>query len=442
MKYQSSGRNLISFFMVIIGCVLTSIAHANLTIEINQGNMQAVPVAVVPFASNASKVLPVDISAVISNDLKFSGQFSPISQDDFLSFPSDVDKVYYPDWKKLNVRYLVIGKINYLKNGDYRINYDLFNIDLGKSVLSGYVEGGVNQLRPLAHSISDQIYNEITGVPGIFSTKLLYVIAKNKGTDKASYKLVYADIDGHRPVMIVHSSEPIVSPCWSADHKQVAYTTYINNREQVIYLQELATGKRHVISPKGYVFATSPAFSPNGMQLAMVLSKGQGTNIYIKSLRSGKLKQLTFGNITLNSEPAWTPDGKQLIFTSNRGGTGQIYEINIGNKHVQRITYEGKFNARGRVFPDGKKIAMVTKGVGEKAYHIAVLDLRSGDMHVLSTEPFEDSPSISPNGKMLVFSAQKGLTHVLGIVTADGRASYTLPASEGDVQEPAWSPYF
>ena len=425
----------------IVCSVMSVTAEAGLTIEINHGNTQAVSVAVVPFSSNSNRLLPVDVASVISNDLRLSGQFSPVSQDDFLSFPNDAKSVYYPDWQKLNVRYLVLGKVNVLVDNHYRVSYQLFDINNRKSILSGYVEGSTGQLRSLAHSISDQVYQKITGVRGNFSTKLLYVLAQRKGTDSASYQLVYADMDGHRPVTIVTSSQPIVSPAWSPDRRQVAYVNYTNNLRQVIYVQNLATGSRRVVSPKGFALATSPAFSPNGEWLAMTLSKGRDSHLYMKNLNTGQLKQVTFGHYILDSEPSWTPDGKNIMFTSNRGGSAQLYEVDIASDKVKRLTFEGGFNARARVFPDGKSIALVTKGVGERAYHIAILDMVTGKMRILSTEPFEDSPSISPNGRMLVFSALKGNHHVLGMVTSDGRASFTLPAKKGDVQEPAWSPY-
>lgn len=431
------------WFVAIIACmVMPLIAEANLTIEINQGNAQAVPVAVVPFSSNSDQLLPVDVASVISNDLKLSGQFAPVSQDDFLSFPSDAKSVYYPDWKKLNVHYLVLGKVNLLPNNGYRINYQLFDINAQKSILSGYVDGLSGQLRPLAHRISDYIYQKITGIPGVFSTKLLYVLAQNKGTTSASYQLVYADMDGYRPVTIVTSSQPIVSPAWSPDHREVAYVTYTNDLRQIIYMQDLATGQRRTVSPPGFALDASPVFSPDGEWLAMTLSKGRDSHIYIKNLKTGQLKQVTFGTYILDSEPTWTPDGQNIVFTSNRGGSAQLYEINLASKKLTRLTFEGSFNARARVFPDGKHLALVTKGAGERAYHIAILSLTSGKMRIISTEPFEDSPSISPNGRMLVFSALKDDQHVLGMITVDGRASYTLPARKGDVQEPGWSPYF
>ena len=434
-------RGKFCLFMLTAGfMLLAGIAQANLTIEITQGNDQAVPIAVVPFSSGADKLLQVDVASIISNDFRLSGQFIPVQQDDFLSFPSDEKSVFYDDWKRINVHYLITGHVRLLTDKNYRIDFQLFDITRRESVMKGYVTGQPGQLRPLAHSISDQIYHRITNIRGVFSTKLLYVLVKGKGSPSATYELVYADMDGHRPVTIAKSSQPILAPAWSPTRKEVAYVSYTRDKWQVIYIQNLATGKRKMIA-RDFSLSSSPAFSPDGNQLAMTLSKGKGTHIYVADVNTLQLKQVTFGQHVLDSEASWTSDGKHLIFTSNRQGSAQLYKLNVKKGKIERLTFNGNFNARAQMFPDGRNIALVHKGVGERAYHIAVFDTVTEKMRVLSTEPFEDSPSISPNGRILVFSSLKGENYVLGMVTADGRASYQLPFRQGDVQEPSWSPY-
>ena len=441
MKRPLLRRGKLCLFMLAAGFILlTGMAQANLTIEITQGNDQAVPIAVVPFSSGADKLLQVDVASIISNDFKLSGQFTPVQRNDFLSFPSDAKGVFYGDWKRINVHYLITGHVRLLTDKNYRIDYQLFDITRRQSIMKGHVTGQPGQLRPLAHSISDQVYRRITNIQGVFSTKLLYVLVKDKGSPSATYHLVYADMDGHRPVTIVKSSQPILAPAWSPARKEVAYVSYTQDKWQVIYIQNLATGKRKIIT-RDFSLSSSPAFSPDGDQLAMTLSKGKGTHIYVADVNTLQLKQVTFGQHILDSEPSWTNDGKHIIFTSNRQGSAQLYKLDVKEGKVERLTFTGNFNARAKMFPDGRNIALVHKGIGERAYHIAVFDTVTEKMRILSTEPFEDSPSISPNGRILVFSSLKGENYVLGMVTADGRASYQLPFHEGDVQEPSWSPY-
>ncbi|MCY4329934.1 MAG: Tol-Pal system beta propeller repeat protein TolB [Endozoicomonadaceae bacterium] len=427
------------YFAIIIFCSWSVILKAKINIDITQGNTQVIPVAVVPFLSDSSQLLPVDVATVISNDLKLSGQFSPVSSDSFLSFPSNAKDIYFPDWKKLKVKYLLIGRIKKLPSGNYRIEYDLFNVDTHATIFSGLIEGQKGQLRPLSHGISDQVYQQITGMRGIFSTKLLYVCAQRRESPVV-YKLVYADIDGHRPVTIVSSSQPIMSPTWSPDRKRVAYTTYTKNSQQIIYIQELATQKRQIIV-QGYAMSASPVFSPDGTMLAMALSKGKDSHIYIKNLQTGELKQITFGVGTLDAEPDWMPDGQNIVFTSNRDGSAQIYKIDLKSKKVIRLTFENGFNARAKVFPDGYHIAIVTKRLGEKAFNIAVLNVKTGVMQIISDHPLEDSPCIAPNGKMLIFSSFSKERYILEMITTNGAVSYNFPAMNCDAQEPAWSPF-
>ncbi|WP_343216871.1 Tol-Pal system beta propeller repeat protein TolB [Kistimonas asteriae] len=413
-------------------------AQADLTIEITQGNDQAVPVAVVPFAWNGKGILPEDISGIITNDLKLSGQFMPVDRNNFLSFPATADEVYFRDWNMLGVTYLVIGQVSALPDDRYRVNYQLFDIVRQMPVLKGEVEGSKTQLRSVAHNISDAVYEKIAGIRGVFSTKILYVIANRFSAERTDYQLVYADMDGRRAVTVLRSGEPILAPSWSPDGKKIAYVSFETGRP-AIYIQELATGERQkMTSFKG--LNSAPVWSPDGTRLALVLSRSGNPDIYTLDVATKKLTQVT-RHFAIDNEPAWMPDGKSLVFTSNRGGSAQIYQIPATGGDARRLTFEGRFNARAKVFPDGQSIAMVHKGKGQSDYNIAVLDLESGRTRTLTSMPFEDSPAVAPNGKMLIYSAQDGQQGVLGIISADGQVSYRLPSKEGDVREPAWSPY-
>ncbi|WP_422138447.1 Tol-Pal system beta propeller repeat protein TolB [Endozoicomonas sp. ALC020] len=420
-------------------------AQAILTIEVTQGNDKAVKVAVPPFSWNGKKILPEDMASVVEDNLHFSGLFAALPRKDMLSFPSSAKDVVYRDWNILGASYLVTGEVKQEGN-TFEVDYQLFDIVRQKSIMKGRVRGDESQLRGLAHHISDAIYEKITGIPGDFSTRIMYVTADRKSAEHTDYSLNYADADGQRQREILRSREPILSPSWSPDGSRVAYASFETGRP-AIYIQELATGKRQKITDfKG--LNSSPVFSPDGRQLALVLSKEQNPDIYVMDLATDKLSQIT-SHFSIDTEPDWMPDGKSLIFTSNRGGSAQIYQIGlerlsngtvVAEGKPKRLTFTGKFNARAKVFPDGKSLALVHKGQGATEFNIAILDLDTGRLRQLTSARLEDSPSVSPGGRRLIYAVSGGKNGELGIVTADGRVKYRLPSAEGDVREPVWGP--
>ncbi len=432
-------RNMIRFALLLTMLLLPYSASAILSMELTRGVAGAVPIAVVPFASE-STTPPQDVGGIISNDLQNSGRFKVYAKNALSQFPSDAKQVSTSYFHRLGTDQVVVGKVLPEGNNRYQVNFQLVDTygsnQSGNIVLSKSYHIAANQLRAVAHHISDLIYQQITGVPGIFSTKLAYVVVEHSGNANTQYRLEVADQDGYNPRPLLKSSEPIMSPSWSPDGHQIAYVSFENHRAG-IYLQDVANGARRVLSHFSGING-APAWSPDGRKLALVLSKSGAPNIYVMDVASQSLSQLTH-DFYINTEPAWSPDGRSLLFTSNRGGGTQIYQIDLSNGNTTRLSYDGDYNARASYSRDGKSVAMIHRVSG--IYSIALLDLDSGRMRVLSGSVVDSaSPSMAPNGSMILYETLAGGRSVLGMVSADGRIQLRLPARNGQAQDPAWSP--
>ena len=410
-------------------------AWAQLTIEISQGADNPTTIAVVPFGWQGEGAPPEDIASIIDGDLARSGQFTPIAQGDMLGNPTTEAEVFYRDWRALNAEYLLIGRVS-LEPGTLRLDYELFDALRQTKVLNGYESGPISDARMLAHRVADAVYEKLTGVPGAFATKLLYISVDRVAGGKDYSRLTMSDSDGARPIVLLDTHEPLLTPAWSPDGKNIAYVSFETGRP-AIYRQELATGQREQLT-NFQGLNSSPAWSPDGKTMAMVLSKDGNPDIYVMDLASKKLTQLT-RHYAIDTEPTWMPDGRSLLFTSDRGGKPQIYRYDLTSGKTERVTYEGTYNARPRVSQDGRSVVMVHQADGR--FHIAVLDLVTNRMQVLTSTDLDESPSIAPNGSMVLYSTKDAGRSILAAVAVDGEAKFALPARKGDVREPAWSPY-
>ncbi len=412
-------------------------ARAELTIEITQGRDNAVPVAVVPFLWSGPR-LPEDVASIVEQDLGRSGQFAPLERASMLAYPVAATEVVFSDWRRQQVEYLLIGQVARESDGRYRIDYELFDTQRERSLLKAHVTGVEPQLRDLAHHIADQVYQKLTGVKGAFSTKIMYVSAHFRSPERTDYTLFYADADGRRPRPLLRSKEPILSPSWSPDGKRVAYVSFEGGRPGV-YLQELASGKREKLTRFPGING-APRWSPDGRQLALVLSRHGNPDIYLLDLATRKLTQVT-DHYGIDTEPSWMPDGKSLVFTSNRAGGPQIYQLELASGAIKRLTFEGRYNASAQLFNDGKAMVLVHKGEGVDQFNIALLNLENQRLRLLTSTRLDESPTIAPNGAMVLYATKHQGRGVLAGVSSDGRVQFRLPAEAGDVREPAWSPY-
>lgn len=422
--------------LLLLLLLLTQPAYSALTIEITQGMEGAIPIAVVPFGwAGKGAVAPENIAAIISSDLGRSGRFTPLPDRDLVSHPSDATQVQFHNWRMLNVDNLVIGQISETSPQHYSVRFQLFDVLRSKQMVGYSFSATQTDMRQVAHHISDLIYEELTGEKGAFNTQIAYVTTSKSGGEK-SYTLRVADSDGYNPQTVLRSSQPLMSPDWSADGKQLAYVSF-EKKTAEIYVQDVATGTRHKVASFPGING-APAWSPDGRRLALTLSRDGNPEIYVMDLGNQALTRLT-SNAAIDTEPVWAPDGKTIVFTSDRGGSPQLYRVSARGGSAQRLTFEGKYNAGADFSPDGRKLAMVHGENG--AYRIAVLDLESGLLRVLTDGNLDESPSFSPNGSMIIYATETGSRGVLAAVSVDGRFRQRLSLQAGNVREPVWSPF-
>ncbi|MFT7651145.1 MAG: TolB protein [Limisphaerales bacterium] len=423
--------------LLVVALVFTfvqSYASSLDTIIIDRGVDEPIRIAIAPFQTDVSA--PQGLDDIVSFDLARSGQFDPLASENMLSHPKTRQEVFFRDWRILKAAYLVIGSARKQVGDQIEVSFELYDVLAERQMLTRRYTFSKSQWRDVAHRVADAVYEEITGIRGAFSTKILYVLAQGAGTPEASFRLEVADSDGERSRTLLNSREPILSASWAPDGKRVVYVTFETGRPTIV-LQDLnGTYRERLTNFRG--INSSPVFSPDGRKLAMVLSKDGDPEIFIMDLATRKLRQITRHH-AIDTEPSWTPDGKGIIFTSDRGGRPQIYQLDLATNFLERLTFTGNYNARGRLMEDGKHLVFVHRRNG--VFHIAWQDLERDNLQVLTATSLDESPSLAPNGTMLIYATQDQGRGILAVVSIDGRVKYRLPSSRGDVREPAWSPF-
>jgi TolB protein len=411
----------------LLGVVVTTLAHAQLRVEISGVGATQIPIAIAAFADES--IAPSQASAIVKADLTRSGYFKVIDTGGTMS---ETTPVNFGDWKSRGADALVVGSVQHLADGRFDVRYKLFDTIKGSqlSALSLAVQPQFS--RVAGHKIADDIYQKLLGVPGAFATRIAYVTKSG-----SEYRLEVADADGEDTHIALRSNEPIISPSWSPDGTKVAYVSF-ENKKPVVYVQDLVTRQRTVVA--NYKGSNSaPNWSPDGSKLAVALSREGLTQIFIVNADGGGgLRRLTSSD-AIDTEPQFAADGQTIYFTSDRSGGPQIYKISANGGSAQRVTFSGSYNISPRISPDGKTLAYISRRDGK--FQLYALDLTNGQEQRLSDTIKDESPSFAPNGKYIMYATETGRRLTLAVVSVDGRVKQTLTTQAGDIREPTWGPF-
>ena len=405
---------------------------SELVLEITKGSDNPYSLALLNFDGSETKIY--EVSNIVKNDLNRTGEFRILDNKQLLSIPTNEDNLNYSDFKLLGIDFIVMGSLEEEDTSNISAVYKIFSVQKESQLRTSTVYGVPNKLKQLAHYISDGIYEEVTGLKGVASTRLLYVTEEFSG-GISQFKLNVADADGSNEQILLRSNEPIISPSWSPDSKKVAYVSFETGMAKV-FIQNIATGKREIVLENKFQIS-SPSWSPNGKFMSLTLYQDGNAEIYILNLKNKNLTRLT-NHYSIDTESSWSPNGSKIMFTSGRSGSPQLYEINLKkfNAKPQRITFEGNYNAKGSYLPNGEGVVFVHRK--NSNFQIALKYFNENFVRPLTNSQLDESPSISANGNVIIYAISENATGLLAGVTLSG-ARFRLPLKKGEVREPSWS---
>lgn len=414
-------------WFALVGALMAGLpVQAQFRVEVTGVGMTRIPVVLVPLRGQAA--VSQKISDIVQADLERSGQFKGLD-----AVGSQLDELSTPDanvWRQRGADALVAGSMTRLADGRYDIRARLWDIVTGQEKSAFKDTVTVGDLRLSAHRMADWIFQQLTGTPGVFATRIAYV-TKSAGR----YNLWVADADGEGARMALTSPEPIISPSWSPSGDQLAYVSF-ELHKPVIFVHELSTGKRRVVANfKGS--NSAPGWSPDGRALVATLSRSGGSQIYQVALQGGEPRRLQQSS-GIDTEPVYTPDGSQIFFVSDRGGSPQIYRMPASGGAAERVTFNGSYNISPAISPDGRWMAFVSRNGGQFKVH--VMDLTTGLVSPISDTTSDERPSFAPNSKMLIYATIVQGRESLVTSTLDGRVKARLAGQNGDIREPGWGP--
>lgn len=424
MAEISLARRAFSAGLLLATCVP---ALAQFRVEVSGVGLTQLPFAIAPFRGEAQA--PQKISAIIQADLERSGQFRAVD-----AAGAALDESSRPDltpWRQRGADSLSVGSATRLADGRWDVRFRLWDVVRGQDLGGQSYAVTVGDLRLAAHRIADFIYEKLTGERGVFSTRIAYVTkAGNR------YNLWVADADGENAQSALASTEPIISPAWSADGSRLAYVSF-ESRKPVVYVHEVATGKRRLIANfKGS--NSAPAWSPDGRTLAVTLSRDGGSQLYTIDANGGEPRRLTQSS-GIDTEPVYSADGRSIYFVSDRGGAPQIYRMPAAGGNPERVTFTGSYNISPSISPDGRWLAYISRISGQ--FKLQVMEMATGNVSSITDTVADESPSFAPNGRLIVYATRQNGRESLMTTTLDGKIKARLAGQGGDIREPDWGPF-
>ncbi|MDO9238254.1 MAG: Tol-Pal system beta propeller repeat protein TolB [Aquabacterium sp.] len=425
---RAAFKRLIGTFALVACAGLWPVeaALAQFRVEISGVGATQIPIAIGKFRDEARA--PQPLSAIIKADLERSGLFR--SLDASADRLDESGRPPLTEWRTKGADALLAGSVTALADGRFDVRYHLWDVLKGQDMggLSLVVPAG--DLRQAGHRIADEIYEKLTGDKGVFATRIAYVSKVGK-----QHTLVIADSDGEGTQSALTSVQSIISPAWAPDGKQLAYVSFEGGKAAVV-VQDVSSGRRRVVA--GFKGTNSaPAWSPDGKQLVVTLSRDGGSQLYVLGADGEGLRRLT-QSASIDTEAAWTPDGSSIYFVSDRGGAPQIYRVSAAGGQAQRVTFSGGYNISPVISPDGRWMAYI--GQVDNGYRVHLMDLASGSVKVLTDTRDDESPSFAPNSKQIIFASRSQGKDVLMTTSLDGRIKAKLATPQADVREPVWGP--
>ena len=421
---------MMKLFLMLL--LMPNLLLAELLLEITKGSENPYRIAIIPFQGSSSSVNT--IAEVFNSDLERTGEFYILEEEMLLSIPKTTEEINPSEWKLLNIDFIVLGEIASEENFGLKATYEIYDVNKKAKIRSSTVFGIPGKLRQLSHYISDGVYESITGIKGISATKILYVNEIKNNID-SDYILYIADADGANEQVLLKSTEPIISPAWSPDSKKIAYVSFETGMAKV-FIQDIGTGERELVLTNNDQIS-SPAWSPDGKLLSLTLYQDGNAEIYILNLKNKNLTRLT-KHYAIDTESSWSPKGTKILFTSGRSGAPQLYEIDLTkiNTKPSRVTFEGNYNAKGSYLPNNEGVIFVHRSSNQ--FQIALKYFNENFIRPLTESKMDESPSVSPNGNVIVYAITDKESGMIAGVTLSG-AAFVLPATNGKVREPAWS---
>jgi len=420
-------RFLVTRYLWMVLVFLPGLVHAQFRVEVSGVGLTQLPISFAPFKGQDAS--PQKISDIVQADLERSGQFRAVA-----AGVGGLDEVTLPNlsvFRQAGADALVSGSVNKLADGRFDVRFRLWDVVKGQDMGGQSFAVATPDLRLAAHRIADFVYEKLTGDKGAFSTRIAYVTKTAQ-----RYQLWVADADGENALPALASAEPIISPAWSPDGNQLAYVSF-ESRKPVVYVHNVSSGKRRLIANfKGS--NSAPAWSPDGKTIALTLSLGGGSQLFLLNANGGEPRRLMQSG-SIDTEPVFSPDGQRIYFVSDRGGSPQIYRATVAGQNAERVTFTGTYNISPTLSPDGRWMAYISRVGG--AYRLHVMALDNGAVRVISETAADESPSFAPNGKLVVYATQVQGREALMTSTLDGKVKARLSGQTGDIREPHWGPF-